>query len=90
MSKDLPALSAEHKMYALQGLSNCGLTFSDCVAFFEKEQQNNPDLVTLGRKAKHDFEQEGELEFSETPYVSETGDDEPGAYVMSWVWVNSD
>jgi hypothetical protein len=85
----LPVLSSEHKMYALMGLARCGLTFSDCVCFFAKEQSK--ELLAFAEKAKHDFEQEGELEFDDNPIVSETGDPEAeGAYVMAWRWVYND
>jgi hypothetical protein len=82
--QDPPVLSSEHKMYALAGLANCGLTFSDCVCFFAKAQDKG--LLELAEKAKHDFEQEGELEFDDIPIVSKA-DTENGAYVMAWRWV---
>jgi hypothetical protein len=88
LDKNLPVLSSEHKMYALSGLANCGLTFADCVCFFAREQMDDPDLVILACKAKHDFEQEGELEFDDNPIVSAPDDEEAeGAYVMAWRWV---
>ena len=82
-------LSSEHKMYALMGLARCGLTFAECVHFFAREQADDPDLVILGERAKHDFEQEGELEFDDMPIVSKGDDPEvKGAYVMAWRWVD--
>jgi hypothetical protein len=86
IDQDLPVLSDEHKKYALMGLARCGLTFSDCVHFFAHEQDKA--LLDLAEQARHDFEQEGELEFDDTPIVSKGDDPEvKGAYVMAWVWV---
>jgi hypothetical protein len=89
IKQDLPVLSDEHKMYALTGLARCGLTFADCVCFFAKEQSK--ELLAFAEKAKHDFEQEGELEFDDNPIVSKGDDPEvEGAYVMAWVWVDGE
>lgn len=84
IEKDLPELTAAHKMYALMGLARSGLTFSDCVHFFSKTQSK--EELALADKAK-ELEEEGELEFDDTPIVSKA-DTEKGAYVMAWVWVD--
>lgn len=87
IEQDLPVLSDEHKKYALMGLARCGLTFYDCVNFFAKTQDK--ELLALAEQARHDFEQEGELEFDDTPIVSKSNDPKvKGAYVMAWRWVD--
>lgn len=95
IEQDLPALTNEHKQYALTGLAKCGLTFADCLYFFSQEQLNDPDLVILAEIAKREFEEEGELEFDDNPIVSKSSapsdpNAEKGAYVMAWVWVSEE
>jgi hypothetical protein len=68
----------------LETLITQGLTFSDCVHFFSKQQ--TPEELEYAEIAKNDMEQEGELEFDDVPIVSKA-DTEHGAYVMAWVWI---
>ena len=84
IDQDLPVLSDENKKYALMGLARCGLTFADCAHFFAMEQSK--EELAIADKAK-ELEEEGELEFDDTPIVSKA-DTEEGAYVMAWVWVD--
>jgi hypothetical protein len=59
-----------------------GLRFGDCVVAFGRNRDNDP----YARAAHKEYHQEGEIEIDDTTVVSE-GDD-PGAYVLAWVWVD--
>jgi hypothetical protein len=76
--------AAGYRQYMLEGLAKEGLTFSDCVHFFSKQQ--TIEELEYAEIAKNDREEEGELEFDDVPIVSEA-DTEHGAYVMAWVWI---
>lgn len=59
-----------------------GLRFGDCVVAFGRNRDSDP----YARAAHKEYHQEGEIEIDDTTVVSE-GDD-PGAYVLAWVWVD--
>lgn len=71
----------------LDHLVRAGLTFGACVlAFSEYEHDAKKDAYIAA--AQQQYGREGEIEVDESAYVSK-GDD-PGAYVMAWVWVSDD
>lgn len=58
------------------------LSFAECVEHFAKLQ---PELEHYRQRAWELFHEDGEIEIDECAVVS-LGED-PGAYVMAWVWV---
>jgi hypothetical protein len=78
--------TTEHKQSVLEELARGGLTFSECVHFFSGRQSaRDLGFVELAREQ---YEDEGTLEFDDAPIVSGS-DEEVGAYVMAWVWVDA-
>lgn len=75
----------------LAELARCGLTFSDCVAFFAQQSTDREkELRKLAQEALHE---DGEVEINDNAIVSTPEDVETakdGAYVMAWVWVRWD
>jgi hypothetical protein len=67
---------------ALKLLKESGLSFGDCVTVFGETADNSP----LIGAAQEIHQEEGSLEIDDTTVISRG--DEPGAYVMAWVWVN--
>lgn len=72
---------------ALEVLIGMGLTFSDCLkAFAARRSEKEMAFVKAAKQLHHD---EGTLEVDDAAQVS-IDDPEVGAYVMAWVWVDSD
>jgi hypothetical protein len=72
----------------LKALKERGLSFADCVKVWGVDPDAKTYEGALARAAKEQFEQEGHTEFDDSIVVS-LGDD-PGAYVMAWVWVSDE
>lgn len=69
---------------ALADLRNQGLSFSDCVAEFGVDRDENP----YARAAHENHTSDGDLEFDDPIVVSEGDPD--GAYVMCWKFIYKD
>lgn len=61
-----------------------GVTFGDCTRVFGESAEQSPHV----RYARMHLTREGEVEVDD-PAVVSRGDD-PGAYVMAWLWVNAE
>jgi hypothetical protein len=48
---------------------------------------NTEEEADYIQRAREDYEEEGALEFDDTPLVS---DSEEGAHVMAWAWVGKE
>jgi hypothetical protein len=86
--KKPPVQKGELLREELRALKARGLTFADCVKAWGVDPTAQTYEGALARAAKEQFEQEGHTEFDDSIVVS-LGDD-PGAYVMAWVWVSDD
>lgn len=77
-------MSPEERTAAFVALVDDGLTFSEVVNIYGADQSDGDKATAT--QAREEWTREGQIEVDEGAFVSR-GDD-PGAYVMAWVWVD--
>jgi hypothetical protein len=75
-----PASSAD----LLKAYTDAGGDFGSCTRAFAA-----PDAHPIVQAARL-LQKDGELEFDDRVVISEGDDDDAGAYVLAWVWVDAD
>jgi len=79
------ATKQQKRIKALEALIDEGLSIPEVLRTLALRQSERANK--LAEKARNESEDPGALEFDDKPVVSDS-DEEDGAFVMCWVWVD--
>jgi hypothetical protein len=69
-------------------LIDAGLTYGQAVNLFAaRQRRDEPHLDAYIARARDQWHRDGEVEIDDPGVIVSAGDD-PGAYVLAWVWVD--
>ncbi len=73
----------------LEALIDAGLSFGQALNLFAaRQRRDEPELDVYVAAARAEHHRDGDLEIDDPGVIVSAGED-PGAYVLAWVWVEA-